>query len=82
MCAAAVLNVEQRLTVLPLSSVEVIKLYMEIFDKLLGESIRYPRTKDLPLICCASLIKVNRFKDFSVAFLAHFAPGTFMYHIL
>eukprot|EP01084_Bolivina_argentea_P067007 122130_1 len=47
-------------------------VFIDIFCGLLNETIRFPRTKALPLICCASFIKANKFKDFCVSFLEYF----------
>ena len=56
-------------------SAPLLLLFIEIKCALLSEEIQFPRTKKLPLICCACFVKSNKFKAFSETFLKHFGPN-------
>ena len=56
-------------------SVDAVMLFIDIMCGLLEETIKFPRTKELPLICSACFVRHNKFKDFCVQFLEHFGNG-------
>lgn len=56
-------------------NIELLFLFIDILCDLLQEKIKFARTKELPLICCACFVKPNKFKRFSERFLAYFGPN-------
>lgn len=61
-------------------SAKFLLLFIEIKCDLLQEKIKFPRTKNLPLICCSCFVKPNKFKTFCETFLRYFG-GNIKYEL-
>ena len=61
-------------------SAKFLLIFIEIKCDLLQEKIKFPRTKSLPLICCACFVKPNKFKVYIETFLRYFG-GNIKYEL-